>query len=330
MQGWLGVRRPAAVITWLLLATPALAQQPAWPDPSPHRTRMVDVAPGVSLETLDWGGAGVPLVLLAGGGTTAHVFDTFAPLLAAHYHVYGITRRGYGASSRPSSGYEGARLADDVVAVLDRLNIRRAVVVGHSLAGDELTSIGARHAEAVSGLVYLEAAYDRSDPAWDRINSNLPSTTPAPDDLASIDTLEGYMARMLGAPVPRSEIYNEFEFAPDGRVGRFKIPQAVSRAIAAGVGRPDYATVRVPTLAIYGKLPAIERLPGYRPDDPGVRAALETWLTLTSQRQRADAAAFRAALPDSRVVWLPGSHYVFLSNPDDTVREIDRFVASLP
>jgi pimeloyl-ACP methyl ester carboxylesterase len=50
----------------------------------------------------------------------------------------------------------------DVVAVLDSRHIRRAVLVGHSLAGDLLTGMAAWHPERVAGLVYLDAAYDRS------------------------------------------------------------------------------------------------------------------------------------------------------------------------
>src|SRR5215510_14998008 len=69
-----------------------------WHDPSPHTTRFVTVEKDGQLEVLDWGGRGKPIVLLAGGGNTAHVFDDFAPKLAANFHVYGITRRGFGAS----------------------------------------------------------------------------------------------------------------------------------------------------------------------------------------------------------------------------------------
>src|SRR5207245_500112 len=68
----------------------------------------------VKIEVVDWGGSGRPLVLLAGLGNTAHTFDKFAPKLAAKYHVYGITRRGFGESSSPPSGYSADRLADDV------------------------------------------------------------------------------------------------------------------------------------------------------------------------------------------------------------------------
>src|SRR2546430_15522696 len=79
------------------------------------RATSVTVEKDVALEVLDWGGTGVPVVLLAGRGQTAHSFETFAPSLASFYHVYGITRRGYGASSKPATGYLSDRLADDVL-----------------------------------------------------------------------------------------------------------------------------------------------------------------------------------------------------------------------
>jgi non-heme chloroperoxidase len=113
----------------------------------------------VKLEVLDWGGSGRPLVLLTGLGNSAHIFDQFAPKLTAGYHVYGISRRGFGASSSPVRGYEADRLGDDVLAVLDALKLSRPVLAGHSIAGEELSSIGSLHPEKVSGLIYLDAGY---------------------------------------------------------------------------------------------------------------------------------------------------------------------------
>src|SRR4051794_29567708 len=131
----------------------------AWRDSSQHTQRFVNVEKDVRLEVLDWGGTGRPIVFLAGAGNSAHVFDAFAPKLTAEYHVYGITRRGFGNSSRPTSGYLADSLADDVLAVLDSVGIRAPVLIGHSIAGEELSSIGSRHPERVAGLVYLDAGY---------------------------------------------------------------------------------------------------------------------------------------------------------------------------
>ena len=64
------------------LAIVALAQESrSWRDPSAHRAQFVAVEDGVRLEVLDWKGSGRPIVLLAGSGNTAHVFDGFAEKL---------------------------------------------------------------------------------------------------------------------------------------------------------------------------------------------------------------------------------------------------------
>src|SRR5262245_45564818 len=98
-------------------AAPAWSQAHRWRDPSRHTVRRVAVEPGVQVEVLDWGGRGTDVVLLAGGGNTAHVFDEFAPKLAADFRVYGITRRGFGTSGFSLPENPVARLRDDVLAV---------------------------------------------------------------------------------------------------------------------------------------------------------------------------------------------------------------------
>ncbi len=100
------------LILGLAVSAIGWAQESApWHDPSAHKVQFVTVEEGVQLEVLDWGGTGRPVVLLAGLGFTAHVFDGFAEKLTDSYHVYGITRRGYGASTRPPSGYTEQRLS---------------------------------------------------------------------------------------------------------------------------------------------------------------------------------------------------------------------------
>jgi pimeloyl-ACP methyl ester carboxylesterase len=167
--------RPWSVATFFLLVSlpwPSSAQQPVpWHDPSPHSVQFIAVDDNVKLEVLDWGGSGRPFVLLAGLGDTAHVFDEFAPKLTSEYHVFGITRRGFGASSVPATGYSADRLGDDVLAVLDALKLDRPVLAGHSIAGEELSSIGSRHPERVAGLIYIDAAYAHA--FYDRSVGNL-------------------------------------------------------------------------------------------------------------------------------------------------------------
>jgi hypothetical protein len=89
------------LVTILALSVRELnAQDPT--DHTPHAIESVTVELGVQLEVLDWGGSGKPLIFLAGAGDTAHRFDGFAPQFTAQHHVYGVTRRGFGASSKPA------------------------------------------------------------------------------------------------------------------------------------------------------------------------------------------------------------------------------------
>src|SRR5579875_445751 len=134
-----------------------------------QKPQSVAVEKDVRLEVLDWGGTGRPLVLLSGLGSDAHVYDALAPKLTGHFHVYAVTRRGFGNSSKPAAtvaNYSAERLGEDVLAVLDGLKLSRPVVAGHSIAGEELSWIGSRHPERVAGLVYLDAgdAYGLYDP----------------------------------------------------------------------------------------------------------------------------------------------------------------------
>jgi hypothetical protein len=96
----------AAALLAFTPPAPALAAYSLapWHDPSPHQVLHIHVSGPVQLEVLDWGGQGEPLVFLAGGGNTAHVYDGFAPRFTRGFHVFGITRRGFGASSHPSTG----------------------------------------------------------------------------------------------------------------------------------------------------------------------------------------------------------------------------------
>jgi pimeloyl-ACP methyl ester carboxylesterase len=71
--------------------------------------------------------------------------------------VYAITRRGVGYSSDPADGYDAATRAHDVITVLDSLGIDRAMLAGHSIAGDELSKVGSTYPARVRALVYLDA-----------------------------------------------------------------------------------------------------------------------------------------------------------------------------
>ncbi len=295
-----------------------------WPDPSPHRITMVTVDRDVSLEVLDWGGSGRTLVLLAGLGNSAHVFDEFAPKLRAIGHVYGITRRGYGKSGMPPSGYDADRLADDVLAVIDQLKLENPVVIGHSIAGEELTSLGVRYSNRLGGLIYLDAAADRTIHTVDDAMSRINFPTPTTDDMQSVAAFRRWMPRGMGVVFPESEIRQMFLVTAEGRIGPYLTPSRIPDAINAGVKKPDYAAIKVPALSLDARAVASE-MPGYTPElHAAYVAAFES-----SADAQARAAAFDANPRGTVVVIEHANHYVFLSNESDVLREIRVFVSAL-
>lgn len=294
-------------------------EETAWPlDPSPHSVRFITVDTNVKLEVLDWGGSGRPLVLLTGLGNNAHVFDKFAPKLTAAYHVYGITRRGFGASSAPATGYSADRLGDDVLAVLDSLKLHRPVLVGHSIGGEELSSVGSRHPERVAGLVYLEcygyAYYDRSR---GDLNVDLVELLKKLQQLQEGKRPQDprpLIQELLETTLPGFErdlrrAQKDLQAMPAAQAPN-PLP-AAEQAIWEGVQK--YTSIPVPILAIYAV-----------PDDVGPLAGGEV-------ASEAQAKAFERGVPSARVVRLPhASHYVFRSNEADVLREMNAFIASLP
>lgn len=86
---------------------------------SRHNKHRVQVEPGVFVEVLDWEGKGEPLVLLAGLGNKAHMFDDVAYQFTDRFRVLGITRRGFGDSSKPTE----ATISRPVRGMISRFSI---------------------------------------------------------------------------------------------------------------------------------------------------------------------------------------------------------------
>jgi non-heme chloroperoxidase len=326
---WLSV----VVLPIVSLLAPLCAQEsPVWRDPSSHKVQFVTVDENVRLEVLDWGGSGRPVVLLAGLTNTAHTFDDFAPKLTANYHMYGITRRGFGASSVPASGYEPDRLGDDVLAVLDSLKLTRPVLAGHSIAGEELSYIGSRHPDRVAALVYLDAVYPFSfdngkGPTMDDMNwlvKDTPSRPgPSAADRASVAAYQAWFKRSSGFDQPEAELRQEFVVAPDGSVGESRTPPRVPQAVLAGLQK--FTDIRTPALAIIADPQDLG--PGSATTaDPAMRAAYQKLADFKEKMAK----AFENGMPGARVVRLPqADHNLFISNEADVLREMRAFIATL-
>ena len=85
-------------------------------------------------------GAGQPVVLIHGYPLSGRAWDKQVPvLLDAGHRVITYDRRGFGKSSQPASGYDYDTFAADLHALMEHLDLRDAILAGHSMGTGEVT-----------------------------------------------------------------------------------------------------------------------------------------------------------------------------------------------
>jgi pimeloyl-ACP methyl ester carboxylesterase len=296
-------------------------------DATVPQVRFIQVEPDVKLEVLDWGGTGVPMVLLAGLGDNAHVFDQFAHQFTDRFHVLGITRRGFGRSSQSAEGYDVETRARDVIKVLNHLHLPKAVFVGHSIAGDELSRLGAAYPDRVAKLVYLDAL-EYGHP-W----STLPQP-PSPDytaaDLTSIERYAAAEARNLGVRKPLSALCNMLRMDSAGKVVDAISPPEIAKKIVQGSQQAQYDRIKAPALAFFVPLSVKNRsvyAPYYADLNRDQQQEYDRCLDKLQKWQAEAIGRFRTGMQNSRVIELPDSnHYVFIRDEAQVVREMRKFL----
>ena len=230
--------------------------------------------------------------------------------------------------------YSADQLGDDVVAVIDFLKLEKPVLVGHSFAGEELSSVATRHPEKVAGLVYLDAAYSyayydaaRGDLMIDSLEMQrkLEQLQPGkgPRDLRPL------IAELLQAlPQLEKDLQaREKSLPPAPGPASTQMPTpavpAPIQAIIAGLKK--YTAISVPVLAIYADP---HDLRGVFRDDPEAQAKAEADDVIATEAQ---AKAFETGVPSSRVVRIANaSHAVFKSDEAEVLREMHAFIDRLP
>jgi pimeloyl-ACP methyl ester carboxylesterase len=322
---------PAACVALSLLTLAACRKPATWSDTSPHKSGFVTTN-GIRLHYLDWGGPGPVLVLIHGRLRNAHIFDDLAPAFTDRFRVLAYDRRGHGRSEAKGP-YDIATLTEDLRGLMDGLDIAKADLAGWSICGNEITAMADTHPERVGRIVYLEGAYDWSDPALVAGFKSLPIDFTAP--ASAMTSLDAYRAYQRAVFFPAVSEPSRFEAyvrdlvvtQSDGTV-RQRMADSVARTVvnAAFSDRRDYTKVQSPALAIYA-----ETFLDVRNGDP---AQLEKELAWEQKYM----APFRAAsierarreLSNVEIVNVPGTHMDFLfTSRDQVVTAVRRFLGGL-
>lgn len=113
---------------------------------------------GTQIYYKDWG-TGQPVVFSHGWPLTADAWDDQMLFLSARgYRCIAHDRRGHGRSSQPSDGNDMDTYADDLATLVEKLNLKNAVHVGHSTGGGEVTRYLGRHGTRNVAKVVLISA----------------------------------------------------------------------------------------------------------------------------------------------------------------------------
>jgi pimeloyl-ACP methyl ester carboxylesterase len=140
--------------------------------------RVVETGDGGRLHVVERG-QGRPLVLLHGVSLSAATWRYQLADLADHFRVIAVDQRGHGQSEPGDGGLSLVRLADDVAELLAALDLRDAVLVGHSMGGLVALQFLIDHADAaaerVAGAVLLSslASTEGKVHAWHLVSTML-------------------------------------------------------------------------------------------------------------------------------------------------------------
>ena len=228
-----------------------------------HRGNTITAQDGVEIYYKDWGpGDAQPLVFHHGWPLSGDDWDTqMLYFLSQGYRVIAHDRRGHSRSSQVSDGHDMDHYAADIAAVVEHLNLRDAIHIGHSTGGGEATHYVARHGQSqgrVAKLVLIGAV----PPIMVKTKAN-PGGLP-------IEVFDGLRAQLAAN---RAQFYLDFASGPFYGFNRpgAKVSQGVIenwwRQAMAGSAKAHYEGIKafsetdftedlkiidVPTLVMHG------------------------------------------------------------------------------
>ncbi len=153
--------------------------------PGKARAEYIEVEPNIRLHITD-AGEGRPIVLIPGWPLSDEMYEyQYNDLINKNFRVIGITLRGFGKSDKPYGEYNYDVHALDIKKVLDKLDIKGAVLCGFSMGG----AIAIRYVSAYNGThVSKLALVGAAAPIWTQRKDfpyNLPKS--AVDDLIELN-----------------------------------------------------------------------------------------------------------------------------------------------
>ncbi|WP_203754598.1 alpha/beta fold hydrolase [Catellatospora bangladeshensis] len=260
----------------------------------------IEGAYGTPLHVTEFGGDGPGILLLHGLTDHAGTWASTAAWLTAYGRVVGYDARGHGRSGRPDGPYHRDAFVGDAAAVIERLGLGPALVIGHSMGGLTAWQLAGRRPELVRGIVIGDMSPVTPADGLRRWRDWLDGW---PVPFASLDEVRAY----FGADRPAlGDAFAEVMWrSPDGwrPLAQRAHVLAAAEHWQARDHRPELALVRCPALVVAGG----------RSDEPPA-----------AQREGA------ALIPGAHFALLPGSgHVLHREDPTGWRAAVEPFTASL-
>jgi pimeloyl-ACP methyl ester carboxylesterase len=302
-------------------------------NPSNPKSDFVHVN-GIRLHYLDWGGYGPALIFLTGMGCSAYIFNKFAPRFTDRFHVLALTRRGQGDSDYPETGYDADTLTEDIRQFMDSLNIEKALLAGHSLAGVELTHFAATYPNRVEKLIYLDALDDRRSLQGIQEQNPLRNVEIKKEE-SYPHTFEEYIDNMKKDFPSFADIWSELwdeEVSHNVKVneaGVFvdKMPETVEKMMIKNLINgyaPKGVEAKIPTLSFFArKKPKLSN--AYTEEQ---KAAFDQFNRNVEQPFfKSLISEFQDRFPHAKIVVIPdGHHYCFIAQEELVHHEMRKFL----
>nr|MDT0662924.1 alpha/beta hydrolase [Micromonospora sp. DSM 115978] len=209
-------------------------------------------------------GSGQPVVLIHGFPYSGSSWEKqVGPLLAAGYRTITYDRRGFGASSQPAGGYDYDTFAADLNTIMTDLDLRDAILVGHSMGTGEVTRyLGAYGSSRVDSAVlmsplapYLLKTPDNPDGVEQSLFDGFKKAIMA-DRFAY---LTSFVTAFFGFEENRGKRVSDEAFRAHWNVGARASAIATLHSVDAWLTdfRPDLPRIDVPVLIIQGDKDAV-------------------------------------------------------------------------
>lgn len=276
---------------------------------------------GLDMRYLDWGGDGEPLLALHGLASSAHWYDTVAPLLAQRYRIIAPDQRGHGKTTQAVSGYDWHTLSDDLVGLLDVVGaeipgFRQPLpALGHSWGGHVVSNFACHYPDRVSRIVMIDGGFLDGrlfpEPTWEAFSERLKPRNVSGNRQQFLGRLREQMASFWSADIERivqTMVYEDEE----GQIQDILRPENQAQVIWSMWNEPCSQTLRqvqCPSLII-----AAGPLPERANSD-------------FAQLRRRMVGAAEAALPNGRAHWIEDTvHDIGYHKPEELVSVILGFM----